>query len=536
MGRKKPKARSPGKARSPKAKERGGAPTGPRRSFWLMMILLTAIPAVLLVVAASRGIDPRSWAEDRLLRYAATRMSAEEQEALQVRLAKTVPGLWQPVPEPDVTYLLQSGIEKPSKGARVQSNRAGMRSGREYKRKSSDRFRIVCLGDSLVMGTGGREQDRWGDQMEAILRQLDVRVDGKEIEVYSLGLDGWTAINEATYLTSRFSAYSPDIVLVMMFQNDITDSGAVLGNGQVTYAFTSESRRDGSGVMIGSWPQVFGVAGQDFLFAGLGSESLSRWRKTFTAWKRLEDLVAASGGKMLFSFLRANQLFGELAKLHHAEAGMKSPVIVTGYFGNKLPHDPHPDRAGHHILATHYLHALASLGWLPVDATALPELHPELDIELNRPPNPKRLNDLQSRLIRKRLDETIAFDRLAERHVLAILGGIYPGGPPGPFASTRSAFLLRRTPGATQIILDVQVPPRIELYPFELGMRINGEPTATLLIERSSQAGQHSLVGLLPPAEAPVSAIEVVLRTDSYWTEINNPVMKSYRLVAVRQE
>ena len=44
------------------------------------------------------------------------------------------------------------------------------------------------------------------------------------------------------------------------------------------------------------------------------------------------------------------------------------------------------------------------------------------------------------------------------------------------------------------------------------------------------------MTGLLPAAGEPISALEVVLRTDSYWTEIHDPVMKSYRLVSVRQE
>ena len=541
MASKQPEAPGSTELRSAGDDERKDEPKPSRRVFWLLMILLVALLATLLVALALRKIDSRSWAEDRLLRYAATRMSAEEQAVLHSRLSQAVPGLWQPVPEPEVTYLLQKHIDKRSKGARIRSNRAGMRSHREYTRKKKDRFRIVCLGDSLVMGTGGREQDRWGDQMETLLEVLGVEVDGKPIEVYSLGLDGWTAINEATYLTSRISAYQPDIVLAMTFQNDITDSGAVLGNGLVTYGFSSESRRDGSGVMIGAWPQIFGVAAQNFLFAGLGPESLGRWEKTFKAWKRLEDLVAASGGKMLFSFLRANPLFGELAKLHHGRAGMQSPVLVTGYLGNKLPHDPHPDRTGHHILATHYLHALASLRWLPIDAADLPPLHHKLDTELTQQPNEKRLRALQTRLIHKQLDEEIAFDRLGKRQVLAILGGIYPGSGPRligslPFGSPRSVFLLRRKPEATQVVLEIEVPPRIELFPFELTLRIDGEPTATLLLEHRSRAGRHVLVGSLPPANDPISALEIGLLTDSYWTEIHDPVMKSYRLVSVRQQ
>ncbi len=40
----------------------------------------------------------------------------------------------------------------------------------------------------------------------------------------------------------------------------------------------------------------------------------------------------------------------------------------------------------------------------------------------------------------------------------------------------------------------------------------------------------------LPAAPDTDSALEIVLRTDSYWTEISDPTMKSYRLLSVRQQ
>ncbi len=543
---------SVGRKKTKKSQQNGGPASGKqihRRYFWPLMVLLSATSLAAVAAIISHLSDPASWAEDRLLRYAATRMTPRDKQALRSRLAEAVPGLWQPVPEPNVNYLLQRGIDKPSKGARVRSNAAGMRSGREFTAKRDDRFRIVCVGDSLVMGTGGREQDRWGDQMEALLAEAEVTAGGhpgggqasrKKIEVYSLGLDGWTALNEATYLASRISDYQPDVVLVMMFQNDVTDSGAVLGDGQLTYDFSSESRADGSGVMIGAWPSHFGVAQQNLLYSGLGSESLGRWRKAFAAWKRLEDLVEAVGGKMLFSFLRANRLFGELCKLHHRQLGMHSPVLVTGYFGNSLPHDPHPDREGHRILAAHYLHTLSSLGWLPVGPEELPPLHPKLTTDTDPPPDAELLADLQRRIIRHQLDEAITFDQLRQPTIRAFLGGIYPGSATNrlaspPFGSTRSAFLLRRKVDARRLLLEIDVPARVELFPFALELRIDGEPAATLVLAGSEEAGRHVMSAELPAAPDTDSALEIVLRTDSYWTEIHDPIMKSYRLLSVYQ-
>src|SRR4030095_9054643 len=155
-------------------------------------------------------------------------------------------------------------------------------------------------------------------QIQQILRELNVRIGDKEVEVYSLGVGSWSAINSATYLTHRVSSYAPDLVLVMMVDNDLNDVGGVLGIGQVSYRFTSEHRDDGSAVLVDHWPQEFGLADRNLLASGLGSESRGRWNAAFSAWKRLETIVGEGGGKMVLGLLRSSDLFLELARTHAA--------------------------------------------------------------------------------------------------------------------------------------------------------------------------------------------------------------------------
>ena len=101
-----------------------------------------------------------------------------------------------------------------------------------------------------------------------------------------------------------------------------------------------------------------------------------------------------------------------------------------------------------------------------------------------------------------------------------------------PWASIRSGFLLARPTTARSHVVQVEVdvPQRAELYPFELLMRINGTPAATLHLESTDQAGTHWITGRLPALEPEDWAIEVVLETRSYFSGIDDHRMKSFRL------
>jgi lysophospholipase L1-like esterase len=479
--------------------------------------------------------------QEALFRYAARNLTEAQKNDFYQRLAAAIPAsVWEAVPEPFVGRLLQFNTRKIDLQAELVSNSAGMRSSRPYGPKKPGTFRIVCVGDSMVMGTAGREEDRWGDQIEQILHDLSVRIEGKDVEVYSVGIGSWSAINSATYLTHRLSAYAPDLVLYMAVDNDLNDVGGVLGIGQVSYHFTSEHRDLGSAVFVDHWPQEFGLPDRNLLAAGLGSESQSRWTTTLAALKRLETILGENGGRMVFGVLKAPPTFQEPLKQYYADAGLQSPFIVTEYFGQRLPHDVHPNREGHRILAAHYLHVLAKLGWIPVEEARLPPLHDGLSTETSYPPDPSAIAAMQNELAQSTLSEQIAFDQLRRNDVRAILGGIYPGSEDQPlrappYATVKSVFLLRRAASAKRVRVEIDVPDFVELYPFELKMLVNGVPGGTLTLRSRRDAGRHAIIGDVP-AENPWPALEVTLRTESYWTTITDLTMRSFRLISARQQ
>ena len=513
--------------------------TRPAWVYRVLMLIVVALPLIGISAAVLWKVGPSL--RSLLVSQLVAAVSADDRRALYGLLAQDAPGLWEVVPDPAVGRILQPNTTNEFKGAEVVSNNAGMRSRRPYVEKPEGVYRVVCLGDSYVMGAAGPEEDRWGDQIEEILRELAVRVDGREVEVYSLGLGSWTALNEASYLTRRLSAYDPDLVLVMMASNDISDTAGVMGIGTTTKAFTPEYRQAGSGVLHNGWPQVLGFPGVNMLRWAIGSQSQRRWEAAFAAWRRLEMLLHQRGARMLLGVLdRGNdELFVELVKYYHARSGMESPLLITNYFDERLEHDGHPNREGHRLLASHYLHTAAGSGWLPVRDSELPPLHPRLSTRTQHPADPERIAELKKQAVDGNLEEAIVFDRLTRGVALGILGGVYPGDGEGAasshaFGSPKSAFLLRRAVGARKLVLEIEVPPRDELFPFELEMQLDGTPAATLRLRTTSDAGRRTLEAALPDPEGP--AVEVTLTTDSHWSTIEDPTMRSYRLIAVRQE
>ncbi|NQU08595.1 MAG: SGNH/GDSL hydrolase family protein [Candidatus Abyssubacteria bacterium] len=505
---------------------------------YAIMICISAIPLLLLGLYVFLRFNILS---DHFFQFAWVHISEDDKEKIYALLAEQTPGLYDTSPEPLVGRLLKKNVIKRHNKVEIRSNNGGMRSKRFYGSKKKNTYRMICLGDSLVFGSGGEEEDRFGDQIEEMLREWDVRIDGKEVEVYSIGIESWTALEEATYLSSRISAYNPDLVLVLMVSNDISENLAVTGIGQPTQKFSSEARSFGSGVFVNSWPGIFGIKWYSVLSDDLGPESRALWEKAFTAWKRLETLLDRKGKKMILGILDQSPLFTELCKYFHERSGMHSPLIVTQYFESQLPNDIHPNREGHRILALHYLHKLASLRWLPVSRNDLPALEHRLTVSTERRSDAEKLDSLKRDSVMKTLTENMAFNDMNGNAIRSFLGGIYPGRiheplKHYPYGSPRSGFLLRRKEDAKTVMLEIEVPQRVELYPFKLDMYLTGHKAAELELDDVEKAGTHRLQGVIPETEEFEYAVEVVLRTDSYWTTIDDHTMKSYRLISAWQE
>ncbi len=510
-------------------------PTGSRTKtviLYVLMAMLAMLPIMALFYAA------RPMIREVIADNANLLLTDEARAELYERLASEFVGIYEPVPEPHVGKLLQRNISKSQRGAEVVANNAGLRSSRPYVSKEPGSYRIVCLGDSFVEGTGGREEDRFCNQIEDILLDAGFRPGGRTPEAYAIGVGSWTALNAATYLTSRLSAYDPDLIIALLVNNDIADTQVVSGIGTASNHFSSETRSLGSGVFLGGIPPYFGVPGSNLLKYDLAEESRRRWAKAFSAYGQLEELQVARGGKMLLSSLDAGPYFNELARLYKETSGVRSPLIIVDYEGERLPHDAHPNREGHRILAAHHLHTLLDLGWIDVETSRLPPRPSSLDQTPQRAPAHDVLTRLRNRVARQ-IPERMEFEQLDEESVRALLGGVWPGAGAedkrsAPYGSLKSGFLLRRIDGTSTVNVTIETPPAVELYPLNITLHVDGEPASSLNLRTAADAGEHTLRAPLPAPGGP--AIEVTMYADAYWTEIDDATMKSYRFVAAWQD
>lgn len=98
-------------------------------------------------------------------------------------------------------------------------NGQGMRADREYaKEKPPGVKRIVSLGDSFTVGYEVEGEETFSSVLESRLRAA-----GESVEVLNAGVSGFGTAEECVYLERELFSYSPDVVLVSFYQNDLVD-------------------------------------------------------------------------------------------------------------------------------------------------------------------------------------------------------------------------------------------------------------------------------------------------------------------------
>ena len=99
-------------------------------------------------------------------------------------------------------------------------NGQGMRAERDYSYvKSPGVKRIVTLGDSFTMGHEVNVDTTFSRVLEDVLR-----TNGVTVEVLNTGVSGYGTAEECLYLERELFKYSPDVVIVGFFGNDLVDN------------------------------------------------------------------------------------------------------------------------------------------------------------------------------------------------------------------------------------------------------------------------------------------------------------------------
>jgi hypothetical protein len=114
----------------------------------------------------------------------------------------------------------------------VSINSEGLRGPRVEFAKPPDTYRIAALGDSFTFGVGVLFEDTWPEQLERVLgARFAALGDARRVESVNLGVPGFDALDVLRYLETRVAAYQPDVVLYLLYLNDLRprDPAALAG-------------------------------------------------------------------------------------------------------------------------------------------------------------------------------------------------------------------------------------------------------------------------------------------------------------------
>jgi lysophospholipase L1-like esterase len=106
-------------------------------------------------------------------------------------------------------------------------NRFGLRDRPDLQlARTAGTQRVVCLGDSLTLGWGVRQDHNW-----PVLVERQLRDDGLQVEVVNCGVAGSSYADEyALALRHRHGRFQPDVVLVSLCLNDLVITNGKLGH------------------------------------------------------------------------------------------------------------------------------------------------------------------------------------------------------------------------------------------------------------------------------------------------------------------
>jgi lysophospholipase L1-like esterase len=149
--------------------------------------------------------------------------------------------VWVQYHEPGAGYtLMQPNSHYEWQNISVDINSHGLRGPETTYEKPRATYRILNLGDSVVMGWGVREESTYGRQLESLLNEDGSR--DLRFEVINAGVPGWSLDNALAYFQAEGLKYEPDLVVLdLTIANDINGKSALLaGNDSGAFRWLSD--------------------------------------------------------------------------------------------------------------------------------------------------------------------------------------------------------------------------------------------------------------------------------------------------------
>ncbi|MEM7052516.1 MAG: SGNH/GDSL hydrolase family protein [Acidobacteriota bacterium] len=179
----------------------------------LLLILSSTVIALALTEGAlrayywSRGVGRADLPE--LLRLS-------QQGPTELVDARSVFGIVQPSPFPDVVYELRPNLSGRFRGAEFATNRFGLRGPDTTRSKPAGTLRIAGLGDSHMFGWGVGQEETF---LALLAQRLGQR--GVEVETLNFAAPGYNTAIEAAVYDRKARHFDPDLVVLHFVGNDL---------------------------------------------------------------------------------------------------------------------------------------------------------------------------------------------------------------------------------------------------------------------------------------------------------------------------
>jgi hypothetical protein len=99
----------------------------------------------------------------------------------------------------------------------IETNSIGLRDDELADPKPAGEHRVLCLGDSFVLGYTVDRADLFIDLLEEAWL-----AEGRKVQVINGGTEGWSTDQEVAWFLAEGADLSPDTVLLFPYENDIT--------------------------------------------------------------------------------------------------------------------------------------------------------------------------------------------------------------------------------------------------------------------------------------------------------------------------
>ena len=98
----------------------------------------------------------------------------------------------------------------------LSTNSLGLRDDELETEKPAGEHRVLCLGDSFVLGYTVDREDLFVDLLEK-----SWRAEGRPVQVINGGTEGWSTDQEVLWFLEEGAALAPDTVVLFAYENDI---------------------------------------------------------------------------------------------------------------------------------------------------------------------------------------------------------------------------------------------------------------------------------------------------------------------------